>query len=164
MRPGVLSGLAVAVVTWALIGLLPTSARELCVVCSGPDTVYRCVAAEAKEITPPSPLACMSSIARARGHESCAIGRGTTACEGQEYVIGGERGAPEAPRTALKGEDWPAETRTPEMKPQGEPKTVKELAERAAESSGEQWRKAGDAVGKATRRTWDCVTSLFSAC
>ena len=163
MRSRVLSGLAVAVVAWALIGPLPTSARELCVVCSGPDTVYRCVAAEAKEIAPP-PLVCMSSIARARGHESCAIRRGTTACEGQEYVIASELQAPEAPRTALKGEDRPAETRTPETKPQGEPRTVKELAERAAEGSGEQWRKAGDAVGKATRRTWNCVTSLFSAC
>lgn len=114
-------------------------------------------------MTPPSPLACMSSIAREGGHESCAIRRGTTSCEGREHVIAGDDEAPKPPRTASKGEAPPAETRAPE-KESDEPKTVKELAERAAKGSGEQLRKAGDAVGKASRRTWDCVTSLFSAC
>ncbi len=62
------------------------------------------------------------------------------------------------------------------------PQTVQELAEKAAEdskkgvnkagkfvvdtakSTGKQIEKAGEAVGGAAKKTWDCVVSLFSKC
>lgn len=154
---GLLAGLAV--------GSQASAARELCVVCSGPDAVYRCQAPQERgEIAPPAPLACMTSIAQKGGHERCAVRRDASVCEGQEHVLAGDQGEePARPRTALKIDEPPSEPRAPDTG-RGEPKTVKELAERAAKGSSEQLRKAGDAVGKATRRTWDCVTSLFSAC
>lgn len=165
MRLRHVAGFAIGLLAGFAVGSQTAEPRELCVVCSGPDAVYRCRAPQERgEIAPPAPLVCMTSIAEKGGHERCAVRRGTSTCEGQEHVLSGDQGeASTKPRTVLKVEEPASEPRAPEAGP-GEPKTVKELAERAAKGSGEQLRKAGDAVGKATRRTWDCVTSLFSAC
>ena len=57
----------------------------------------------------------------------------------------------------------------------GPPKTVVELAKRAAASSKKQLSNAGQAVkggvksagktvGKAAKKTWDCLTSFFTKC
>lgn len=80
-----------------------------------------------------------------------------------------------------------------DTQPNGPPKTVVEMADRAYQSSkknldkagdavgdgakkagnvvtdtakktGEQIGKAGKAIGNAAKKTWDCVTSLFSEC
>lgn len=70
----------------------------------------------------------------------------------------------------------------PKKRPNKPPKTVEELAIRAAEDSQKGLQKAGElvtdtakstgkgienagkAVGNAAKKTWECVTSLFSKC
>lgn len=67
-------------------------------------------------------------------------------------------------------------------KPDAPPRTVEEMAKQSAKSSGEALGKAGEAVkdgaeaagegvgkagsavGNAAKKTWNCVTSLFSDC
>ena len=39
-----------------------------------------------------------------------------------------------------------------------------ELAKRANEDTAKQFKKAGDSVKEASKKTWDCVTSLFTRC
>lgn len=46
----------------------------------------------------------------------------------------------------------------------GPPKTMEELAKRTAEQSGESFKKAGENVEAAAKKTWSCVTSLFFDC
>lgn len=48
--------------------------------------------------------------------------------------------------------------------PDAPPRTVEELAKKAAESSKEGLEKAGTAVGDAAKKTWNCLTSLLSNC
>lgn len=44
------------------------------------------------------------------------------------------------------------------------PKTVEELAKRAARDSAKNLEKAGETVEGAARKTWECLTSLFTDC
>jgi hypothetical protein len=148
-------------------------ANGVCVTCTAPDAVYRCEA----EGTPLKPsdarlgIACITEIARRDGHQSCSVDRRKTACEGQLRTISatGHLLAEPPPReaVALPG---PSE---PERK--GPPDTVAELAKRTAESSKQQLEKATDTVGdvakktggavsNAAKKSWRCVTSLFSDC
>ena len=48
--------------------------------------------------------------------------------------------------------------------PEAPPQTVLELAKRTNEKTTEQMKKAGDTVKDATKKTWDCMLSLFTRC
>jgi hypothetical protein len=59
----------------------------------------------------------------------------------------------------------------PDTNPDEPPKTLAEMAKRANEQTAEQMKKAGenaksagDAIGNATKKTWDCMFSLFKQC
>ncbi len=73
-----------------------------------------------------------------------------------------EKNGPEQP------DDQATAKPPPHKKP---PQTVEEFARETAKQSGEslknagqQIEKAGDAVQGAAKKTWDCITSLFSDC
>ena len=47
-----------------------------------------------------------------------------------------------------------------EPAPEAPPKTVVDMAK----GTGENLKKAGDAVGNAAKKTWTCLSSFFSDC
>ena len=44
------------------------------------------------------------------------------------------------------------------------PQTMVDLAKQANEKAAAQMKKAGDSVKETTKKTWDCVFSLFTRC
>ncbi len=134
---------------------------------------------------------CISELARIGGHQACRI---TTSyagpCMGQTFEIdiakigsdsvvigrppaeGGTGAGPGAvPGPEQKGE--PGGGQLPKATPvkKGPPQTLEELARETVAKSKEQIgaadqsvKKAGDAVGGAFKKTWDCMTSLFQRC
>jgi hypothetical protein len=147
--------------TVAIVGCLgavvaaasPARAQEYCVACAEPNAVYRCVIENAQPGgTIPLQTLCLTAMSKAGGHASCAIKRGTVFdCAGPK---------PEA----AKGGD-----------PKEPPSTVQEMADRANKKTADDMKKAGDSVkegaqnvgegvSKATKKTWECISSLFAKC
>jgi len=147
----------------------PASAQEICVACAKPDATYRCQIAGAdgagaiKHADRVAQFVCISELARQGGHASCAVRRdGFSSCLGDVKVVnlataGKDQSAVEA--QAINAEKPPAAA--PET---GPPKTMLDLAKRTGAASKEQMDKTGEAVGGAMRKTWDCLTSIFSRC
>lgn len=175
---------------WAAAAALLLGASDLaraepvCVVCSGPDAVYRCQAGNSalKAGDARLGLACITEIARRDGHQSCSVNRRLTNCEGPERTISLTSATPAAETLPAAAPAPPA----PAKSEQEPPDTVAELAKRTAESSKQQLDKATDAVGDAAKKTggvvsdvarktggavgdmakksWRCLSSLFSEC
>ncbi len=74
----------------ALLGATAANATELCVKCSGPDASYACVIdgmSSATVDTMPR-LYCITALAKAGGHASCAVDRSMTApCPGERKEL-----------------------------------------------------------------------------
>jgi len=101
------------------------------------------------------------------------------ASDNQQEMTGG---AHETAGLPLREADEPSAQPDKAAKTDEPPKTVEELAKRAAkdsqeslekagefvsdtaQSTGETIKDAGNAVGGAAKKTWDCVVSLFSDC
>ncbi len=163
------AALAVAFFTLAR---MPAQAQEYCVACSEPEAVYRCVIDNAQPgSSTPLQVQCVTAMAKAGGHSGCAIKRATVFdCKGPvkrvPWTAGDEVPQP-LPQTKPESAR-PADPKEP-------PKTVLEMADRANKKTAEDMKKAGetvkegaetvgDGVSKATKKTWDCLTSLFSKC
>jgi hypothetical protein len=145
----------------------PASAQEYCVVCTTPDAKYRCsiggepnIAAGASR----GQLLCITELARTGGHASCSVGRNTgEPCDGQpRTVMFPETGAPAAPVVEVE----------PVPPPQGAPPAAP-LPLAPHETPGEAQPPAappppsegnGNAFGNAMKKSWDCLSSLFSDC
>jgi hypothetical protein len=154
------------------------SAQPVCVVCERPSASYRCLldphvpVAEGKKARRLLTLACIQDIAKRYGHESCGVRRGAVGpCIGEDHTITLTAPNPNAPRSPYEARSTkpPAEQKTAPQptkarKKEGPPETVAELAEKAGKDSEKQLQKAGKAVGRAVRKTWRCVTSLFGDC
>lgn len=175
-------------------GALPTgaSALEHCVVCAGPDAVYRCqidtLATGRREAA--AQLVCITTLAQEGGHQSCSVRRAATeVCPGPIKIValpeGGASSEGAEPATPSAGSGpGPAAALPPqpvdEQKPP--PQTVEALAKDAATSTGagiksagetvtdaakaagQQFEKAGGAISGAAKKTWGCISSLFSDC
>lgn len=164
-------------------------AAEYCVTCAGPAAMYACVVGGTPPDAPADPreqLVCIAEIAKSGGHDSCSVPRSAPKpCPGVLRIVAAPPpgATPPAPDTAAApeaagvpaGEPGPsagAEEGEPEpAKPAAPPRTVEEMAKRSVETSkeglekaGEQVGKAGSAVGEAAKKTWNCLTSLFSDC
>jgi hypothetical protein len=96
-------------------------------------------------------------------HQRCAVKGGTVFdCDGQVKRV---------PWSA-QGEAPPKASKAPEaVRADGDgqpPRTVEEIARRANETTGrevkQKTRTLGENIGDATKKTWRCVTSLFSRC
>ena len=172
-------GAVLAVLTCLPVG--QAQAQEYCVSCSEPNALYRCVIEGAQPRGGQSlQMLCVTAMAKDGGHATCSVKRGTVfECDGavkrvpwaalnlpaQPAAI-----APQAPETAAKPEPAaspssavaPAAVATPG--PEAPPQTVLELAKRTNEKTTEQMKKAGDTVKDATKKTWDCMLSLFTRC
>jgi hypothetical protein len=166
---------------------------ELCVVCSEPAMTYRCALegdTQPGSARPGLQLLCIKELATRGGHRSCSIERAQPAanCNGALVTIAQPAGnlapaatlPPPAPSTTQNPPaPIPAAEPTPKEAP---PPTVEALAKQTAEQSKKDWEnsntelkesaanaghkleQAGSAVGKAVKKSWDCLTSLFSKC
>ena len=144
-------------------------AQEYCIACTQPNAVYRCVIEDARPGGQSLTRLCLTALTREGGHANCSVKGGTVFdCNGpvkrvpwaaQEPGRVAEPAAPEPPANQAKA---PAKS---------EPKTVVDLAkqanenmQKANEEMKEQAQSAGQAIGKATKKTWECMLSLFIRC
>ena len=161
---------------------------EYCVTCSEPAAEYRCLPQLRDELRQALPservlrFACIKDIAKAYSHNQCSV-RETkqVACGGEAIVLDltklaedYARRIPGPVRRSLSGGNQPPQQPAEHARPKDgkdEPKTVVEMAKRAAETSEKQIKKAGkavkdagDYVGGTMQKTWRCISSLFSKC
>jgi hypothetical protein len=157
--------------------------QEYCVSCTEPNAVYRCVIDGAQPGgNQPLQVLCITTMAKQGGHATCGIKRGTVFdCDGPvKRIPWAELNSPSPPASSGRQSaaepspppGWTAETKPD---PQEPPKTVLEMAKRANEKTAAQLKQAndnmkeqakatGEAFAKATKKTWECVTSLFTRC
>jgi hypothetical protein len=168
-RPSVrpLLGLVIAASFYALVGRV--AAQEYCVACTEPTAVYRCVIDGARPGgNQPLQMLCLTAMAKEGQHGTCSVKSGTVFdCNGPVKRVpwaAAQELAPQ-PKTATSP---PADTSQP-------PQTVQEMAKRANDKTVEQIKKTndnlkqgaqslGDKVGDATKKTWRCISSLFTRC
>ena len=178
MQRRVAAGLAIAaaLTSGAALG------QDVCVECKGPDRSYRCAikdSQKAQSIRGASraiEFVCITEIARSGGHESCRVNTTYAGpCIGQPHEIDLAKVGNE---TAVPAKHEPDAVETAPVPPQpappavkGPPQTLEELSRETMTKSKEQFsaadhkmRKAGDAVGDSLKKTWDCMSSLFSRC
>ena len=155
-----------------LMGWGGALAQEYCVACTQPNAVYRCVIEDARPGGQSLTRLCLTALTKDGGHANCSVKGGTVFdCNGPVKRVPWT--AQETGRVAEPAGQEPASQAAPGAKsaPKGEPKTVVDLAKRANENMQkanedvkDQAQSAGDALGKATKKTWECMWSLFSRC
>jgi hypothetical protein len=174
-----------------LLGLIwrqQVVAGEICVVCSEPQARYRC-GLEADDPGTPVPsglqLLCIKQLAARGGHKSCSVDRLSAAapCDATRVTLTKPVDGVVAPDPGIAS-DKPNVPLSPRDMPAGDapPPTVEALAKATAAQSQRDWDKtnaqvkestsvageklgqAGNAVGTAIKKSFDCVVSLFSAC
>jgi hypothetical protein len=155
-----------------LLGWVGALAQEYCVACTQPNAVYRCVIEDARPGGQSLTRLCLSALTKDGGHANCSVKGGTVFdCNGpikrvpwtaQETGRVAEPAAPEQANQAAAGA---------KSTPKGEPKTVVDLAkqanenmQKANEEMKDQAQSAGQAIGKATKKSWECMWSLFFRC
>ena len=163
---------------------------DLCVTCSEPAATYACALEGADPAAPVASgmqVLCIKEMATRGGHGACAISRAPSGalCAGQRVVIarpaGGVLSQDPAAGVPAAGTNAPAAA-APVPPAKAPPATVEALAKEAAEQSKKDWektksavtetteaagqglKKAGNSVGSAVKKTWDCVVSLFTSC
>lgn len=148
-------------------GIIPAGAAEVCVVCAEPSAVYRCMVDVDKMNFKGSDKVlqylCVTELAKAGKHGSCKYAQGTgPACLGEQRTVGlqGVEGMPQpgSPEAAER------DAQRAEAAKNAPPKTLVELAKRTKDQVGEDAKATGEAVGGAMKKTWNCLTSLFSKC
>jgi hypothetical protein len=174
-----------AILVACSLATLSAAAQEYCIRCQGPEAVYRCVL---DVRTPPGMTLkqlCTTAMAREGGHARCEVAGGTVFdCNGPvRRVTGPSTGppaAPTAPRDATPGKpSAPQSTLQPAPRAPEPPPPGQASADRSGQGQGNAptpgsqpaeapsrnaVERAGDAVGAASRKAWDCVTSLFKGC
>ena len=172
--------------------VMPAMAAETCVTCSGPTATYRCAldGSDASRTADPAlQVLCITELAKRGGHSSCSIDR-TTAnppCNGELVTLARPpAGSPVPAVVETAPANPPADTAAvpaPAAPPsKGPPATVEALAKEAAEQTKKDWektktsvkettdaagheiKKAGNTVGSALKKSWECLSSLFSQC
>ncbi|KAB2914877.1 MAG: hypothetical protein F9K29_14165 [Hyphomicrobiaceae bacterium] len=161
-------------------GVSRAEAQEYCVSCSEPNALYRCIIENARPGGGQSlQMLCVTTMAKTGGHATCSVKRGTVfECDGQiRRIPWSAVEAPPAPtdQSNLPPPPPPPPAAAPKSDPQKPPQTMVDLAKQANEQTKEQLKQAGDnvkqsaksvgqALGTATKKTWDCMTSLFTRC
>ena len=147
-----------------------THAQEYCVTCTEPAGIYRCVIEGAQPRgTQSLPMLCVTAMAREGGHATCSLKRGTVFdCDGLVKRIPwtADAGPPQERSQPLSAQTPPPPSMpaAPQADPKAPPQTMVDLAKEANEKTAEQMKKAGNSMKEATKKTWECVFSLFSKC
>jgi hypothetical protein len=154
------------------LGAGSAAAQEYCVACSEPDAVYRCIIEGAQPGgAQPLQMQCVTAMAKAGGHATCGVRRGTVfQCDGPikrvPWIAAGEETP--APIATPKPSEKPADPAAP-------PKTMLELTDRASKKTADDMKKAGetmkegaqnlgDGISSGAKKTWECISSLFFKC
>jgi hypothetical protein len=165
--PAPLAGLAFGAVVCALVGR--AAAQEYCVACTEPPAVYRCVIDGARPGgSQPLQMLCITAMAKEGQHATCGVKGGTVFdCNGPvkrvpwtAYNTPQEPVSP--PPAAPKDPNQPPET-VEEMAKQANKKTVEQI-QKTNENIKQQAQSLGEKVGDATKKTWRCISSLFTRC
>jgi len=160
------------------------TAQEYCVACTEPDAIYRCVIDGARPGASASlQLLCVSALAKEGSHATCAVRRGvgvidcngaikrvSVPAEGGTVAAPGGQSIPAAPGAVNpSGQSSPPQAAS--QPPQDDPKTVAEMLKRAKEQSDRDWQNTNEKiksnnekVGSFFKKSWDCMSSLFSRC
>lgn len=165
----------VAAVLVAPVAVQLASAQEVCVQCEGPVSRYRCTIAEADKVGQfkgrgkAMEYVCVTELARIGRHERCRVNRDAgNVCLGEQRVLS-LSGPSEAPTEAAAngaveaGEGGRAKNEPPRTLVEAARNTV-DLSKKTAKDAGDQIGQAGEAVGGAVKKTWNCLVTLFSAC
>jgi len=157
------------------------AAQEYCVSCAEPKAVYRCVIDGARPGgQQPLQLLCAMTMAKEGGHASCGVQGGTVfECDGPvrrvpwaAHTIGPEK-APDPAKAAAQ--DKAAQDKAAGDNKDEPPRTVAEMIERANAKTAEQLKQAnekvktqaqavGQGISDAGKKTWKCLSSLFTSC
>lgn len=168
-------------------------AEGYCIACQEPDATYRCVIEGASGGAPGDPrnqIACVKDLAKAGGHKRCSVERfSTDFCRGELRTIansaaglsaqpasgaapatgpqpalsvpaGGSGAVPVDPDLMTAG---PKQVESKPAEPT-EPVTISDLTADTAEAAKQSLDSAGAAIGNTAKKSWDCVTSIFSDC
>jgi hypothetical protein len=157
----------------AICALGPAEAQEYCVSCTEPPAVYRCIIEGARPGgKQPLQMLCVTTMAKMGHHATCSVKGGTVFdCDGQVKRIPWSAHQ----ESALPKPEPETAKRPAAADPKQPPQTVEEMARRANAKAAEQIKKAnedmkgqaksfGKSIGDATRKTWRCVSSLFTRC
>ncbi|WP_024275562.1 hypothetical protein [Hyphomicrobium sp. 802] len=190
-RPYFLTGMALLTLSAAA----PAGATELCVKCTGPDANYACVVGNTSNPTldTVSKFYCITSLAKAGSHASCAIDRNVTApCPGERrnlpipaFLNGGDDGAPPGDVPAAKQDHSSLQTQdaaaTPPAAPDGAagvppkppveeapakeapPKTVQEMVEKSGLSASTGLSQTQKTAGEAAKSASTALEKAGSA-
>ena len=150
---------------------VPAAAQEYCVACTEPAAIYRCVIDGARPgATSSLQLNCLSTLAKEGAHATCAVQRGVTVldCNGPVKHVAIPAAAPAETGAATPiAPSAPAKVEAAD----GPPTTVAEMLRRAKEKSDRDWEKTSqqiksgnDKVGGFFKKSWGCLSSLFSRC
>ena len=185
MMGATLAGLTSAMIT-------PADATDLCVTCLGPDATYTCAVENASLANddPRLRLYCITELAKAGRHSSCAINRASASpCAGERKVLAAPAGfdfdAPSpltapAPQqsgvTPKSAADQPpisgaATTTTPSPpeqttevpKTEAPPKTVQEMVEKGAASTQKTIEDTGEGAANAAKTTGTAIQNAGKA-
>jgi hypothetical protein len=165
-----------AALTLFVLGIAASaaSAQEYCVICTAPDAKYRCsiggepsIAAGASR----GQLLCITELARTGGHASCSVGRNSgEPCEGEaRTVMFPPSTDPAAPVVEVHPELPPAEGAPPAapvapLAPAEAPPQPPQQQPAPPATPPEEAQGSGNQLGNAMKKSWDCLSSLFSAC
>jgi len=151
-------------------------AQEYCVACSEPAGLYRCIIEGAQPRGGQSlQMLCVTAMAKEGRHATCSVKRGTVfECDGTVKRIPWaalDTGPPqEASRPANVQPPPPPPSKVepaagpgpaPDAPP---PQTMVDLAKQANEKATAQMKKAGESIQETSKKTWNCVFSLFTRC
>jgi hypothetical protein len=170
----------------------PANAAELCVKCTGPDANYACIvngATTASTADAAIKLYCITALAKAGPHASCAIDRDNKPpCQGErrelpvpdaiEHVLdvrsesqsatplsapitAGSSTAPQSTDQQLHSNA--AAQQKPAQPENAPPKTVQEMVEKGAQSAGAGISETGKSAGEAAESTGTALQKAGSA-
>ncbi|HWB46559.1 MAG TPA: hypothetical protein VG900_14040 [Hyphomicrobiaceae bacterium] len=145
------------------------SAQEYCIACTDPPGLYRCIIEGARPGgAQPLPMLCVTTMAKQGGHARCSVKSGTVfECDGQIKRIPWTAEGPQESAPAPKPAAPPAK-RDADGQP---PKTMVDLAKKTDrnikdvnKNFKESINETNQAIGKAAKKTWTCLTSFFTQC
>src|SRR5215475_1378233 len=154
------------------LGAGSAEGQEFCVACSDPPSICRCVIDGAQPRGGQSlQMLCVTAMAKEGGHATCSVSRGTVFdCDGTVKRVPWTALEPLAQPEVSQSREVPAAPAEPGAAappgpaPGAPPQTMVDLAKQANEKTVEQMKKAGESVKEATKKTWECVVSLFTRC
>jgi hypothetical protein len=146
-------------------------AQEYCVACTEPPAVYRCVIDGARPGGRyPLQRLCVVAMTKEGRHGACGV-RGGTVFECSGPVKRVPWAAYNAAAGPVPAAPRPAAPPPAAQAPNGPPRTVEEVVKRANEKTAEQiketdgtTKKQADTLSEATKKTWQCLSSLFTRC